>query len=258
MLKQFSIFSKFKFLITGLILILFSCNHILTEADAIKQNEEGVAYMNAGEHDSALHSFQIAIKNPKLTQQTKGTIYRNLALTYSQLDNIDSSVHFSTLAAKCFTKNSYDYLVNMAEVDLLTGKTAVALSKLLKAANINPDEMAVNNTLGLIYLGEYDDAFTNLGKALVYNTKAFEISGDRVTEEVLGRNYFRLEDYKKAEFHYEHLLENYPDMIEYPLYTGMIKHNLKKTNEADRLFEKVISMDSSYRYTIQEFREENN
>jgi tetratricopeptide (TPR) repeat protein len=249
--------SKFTFLITVFVLLLFSCSHIPAEADAIKQNEEGVEFMNAGKYDSALLSFRIAGKNQKLSQQTKGTIYRNLALTYNQLDNIDSSVHFSTLAAKCFTKNSYGYLINMADVDLLTGKTAAALSKLLKAANLNPGEMAVNNTLGLIYSGEYDDAFINLEKALVYNTRAFEIYGGRVTEEVLARNYYKMEDYKNAESHYGHLLENYPDMIEYSLYSGMIKYKLKKNNEADLLFEKVISMDSSYRYTIQEFREEN-
>jgi tetratricopeptide (TPR) repeat protein len=254
MLKQ--IFC-FKLLITGLAFMLFSCKNIPAETDGIKQNQEGVELMNAGKYDSALSSFLGAIKNPKLSQQSKGTIYRNIALTYNELDKIDSSVHYSTLAAKCFKKNSYDYLINMADVDLLTGKTAAALSKLLKAASLNPREMAVNNSLGLIYLGEYDEAFINLQKALVYNKRAFEINADRVTEEVLGRNYYKMEDYKNAEFHYEHLLENYPDMIAYSLYAGMIKQKLKKIHEADVLFEKVIAMDSSYRYTIREFREEN-
>ena len=67
-----------------------------------------------------------------------------------------------------------------------------------------------------------------------------------------------MKDYKNAEFHYEHLHENYPDMLSYCLNTGMTKHKLKKIKEADLLFDKVIVMDSSYRYTIQEFREENN
>lgn len=238
-------------------MVLFSCNRMPTEADAIRQNEMGVDFMNAGKYDSAVLSFRLATKNPKLSQQTKGTIYRNLALTYNELDNVDSSVHFSTLAAKCFNKNSYGYLINMADVDLLTGKTGIALSKLLKASESNGDKMAVNNTIGLIYLGEFEESFTNLDKALVYNTRAFEISGDRVTEEVLARNYFKMKDYKNAEFHYEHLHENYPDMLSYCLNTGMTKHKLKKINEADLLFDRVIVMDSSYRYTIQEFREEN-
>lgn len=239
-------------------MVLFSCNRMPTEADAIRQNEMGVDFMNAGKYDSAVLSFRLATKNPKLSQQTKGTIYRNLALTYNELDNVDSSVHFSTLAAKCFKKNSYGYLINMADVDLLTGKTGIALSKLLKASESNGDKMAVNNTIGLIYLGEFEESFTNLEKALIYNTRAFEISGDRVTEEVLARNYFKMKDYKNAEFHYEHLHENYPDMLSYCLNTGMTKHKLKKIKEADLLFDKVIVMDSSYRYTIQEFREENN
>jgi len=257
MLKQI-ISSKFPFLIAGLIFVLFSCNSMPGEEDALKLNQDGVALMNAGKYDSALHTFVEAGKIQLLSQSTKGTIYRNIALTYNSLDKIDSSIHYSTLAAKCFKKNSYDYLINMADVDLLTGKTAAALSKLLKAADQYPDEMSVNNSIGLIYLGEFDEEHMDLKKALVYNTRAFEIAGDRVTEEVLASNYYKLEDYKNAEFHYDHLLENHPDMISYFLYGGMIKHKLKKKTEADKLFEKVMAMDSSYRYTIEEFREENN
>jgi tetratricopeptide (TPR) repeat protein len=236
---------------------MFSCDRMPTEDDAIKENQVGVSFMNAGQYELALHSFIKAIKNPKLSQQTKGTVYRNIAITYNQLEKTDSSIHFSTLAAKCFKKNSYDYLVNMADVDLAKGKTALGLSRLLKAENINPDEMAVNNNLGLIYLGEYDETFTDLEKALVYNSRAFEISGDRVTEEVLARTYYKMEDYKNAELHFERLLENYPDMVSYSLNTGMIKQKLKKKDEADRLFDKVLSMDSSYKETIDDFKENN-
>ena len=242
---------------TLLLLILSSCNEIQTEADAIAKNQEGINYMNAGNYKLALQAFTEAINNPKLTQKSKGTINRNIALTYNELNNIDSSIHYSTIAAKCFKKNSYNYLVNMADVELLTGKTAKALSDLLRAAKLNADELAVNNTLGLIYLGEYEEAFINLEKALVYNKKAFEIQRDRITEEVLAKNYYKLDDFKNAEFHYDHLLENYPDMISYPLYSGMIKNKLNKINEADRLFTKVISMDSTYRETIENFKENN-
>lgn len=249
--------SACKSLVTGFIFILFSCNHIPTEADAVKKNQEGVTYMNEGKYTQALTAFKEAIKNPKLSTISKGTIYRNMALAFHELLKIDSSIHYSTLAAKCYRKNSYDYLVNMASVDLLTGKTSAALSRLLKAAAMNPDDMAVNNTLGLIYLGDYDDDYADPEKALQYNKKAFEAANNRITEDILGRNYYDLGNYELAEMHYEKIHDQYPDVLTYKLNIGMIKFKLKKMLEADLMFSKVIAEDSSYKETIEIFKENN-
>lgn len=247
----------FVFFITSLLLFLFSCKDSLYEKDAIKINQEGIVFMNAGKYELALHAFLRAIKSPRLSKDSKGTIYRNIALTYNELEKKDSAIHFSAVAAKCYRKNSFDYLLNLAEVDILTGKTAIALARLLKAVKIDPEDMAVNNSLGLIYMGDYDQTLTDLDKALTYNSKAFEISGSRVTEEVLARTYYKMEDYEKSELHFEHLLENHPDIISYSLDMGMIKLKLKKRAAADRFFDKVLASDSSYKETINIFKQNN-
>ncbi|MBK8521361.1 MAG: tetratricopeptide repeat protein [Ferruginibacter sp.] len=242
---------------SGLLLLLTSCVQTPTEDNAIGVNEKGIALINAGKYEEALQAFLKAIKNPVLTKKSKGTIYRNIAITYNQLEKTDSAIHFSTLAAKCYKKNSFNYLVNAADVDLLRGKTDVALAKLLRAADLEPDEMSVNNTLGLIYMGEYDAAHTDLDKALQYNLTAFETNGGRIIEEVLARNYYNMENYTKAALHYEHLIQNYPDMISYSLNMGMTKHKLKMTKEAEQLFDFVLTKDSSYKETIDIFKEHN-
>ena len=239
------------------LLFLFSCGEMTTENDAIKINQQGIEFMNAGKYELALQAFLNAVKNPRLSKDSKGTIYRNISLTYNDLGKKDSAVHFSTLAAKCYRKNSFDYLVNSADVDIVIGKTGSALARLLKAVKINPDEMSVNNSLGLIYLGEYDETLTDLDKALMYNSRAFEINNSRVTEDVLARTYYKKGNYEKAEAHYEHLLQNHPDIISYSLDMGMVKLKLKKKQEADQFFEKVIATDSSYIYTIETFKEAN-
>jgi tetratricopeptide (TPR) repeat protein len=236
---------------------LFSCGEIASENDAIKINQQGIEFMNAGKYELALEAFLKAVKNQRLSKDSKGTIYRNISLTYNDLGKKDSCVHFSTLAAKCYRKNSFDYLINLADVDIVAGKTRDALARLLKAVKMNPDEMSVNNSLGLIYLGDYDETLTDLNKALMYNSRAFEINGSRVTEDVLARTYYQKEDYEKAEVHYEHLLQNYPDIISYPLDMGMIKFKLKKKEEAEKYFDKVIATDSSYNETIRIFKENN-
>ena len=240
-----------------LLLLVVSCGETPTEDNAIDVNEKGITLINSGKYEEALQAFLKAVKNPALTKKSKGTIYRNIAITYNHLEKTDSAIHFSTLAAKCFKKNSYDYLVNAADVDLLRKKTDIALAKLLRAAALEPNEMSVNNTLGLIYMGEYDDTHTDLDKALLYNLKAFETHRGRIIEEVLARNYYNMENYAQAELHYEHLLQNYPDMVSYSLNMGMTKHKLKKKKDADQLFEFVIAKDSSYKETINTFKENN-
>lgn len=241
----------------GLPLILFSCLQNNRKEDPIALNEQGILLTNDGKHELALQAFLKAIKDQKLSKNTRGTIYRNIALTYNQLNKKDSAIHFSTIAAKCYRRNSYEYLLNAAEVDLLRGKTAPALSKLLKAQGSSPNEMTVNNTLGLIYLGEYDESFVDLEKALACNLKAYDISGSRNIEEVLALNYYKLENYEKAELHYENLHQKFADIISYTLNTGMAKHKLKKGDEANKLFAEVIAKDSSYQETIDIFKENN-
>jgi tetratricopeptide (TPR) repeat protein len=241
------------YLMFVLTLLLFSCGEMISERDAIKINQQGIDLMNSGKYEEALRAFLKAVNSPRLSKDSKGTIYRNIALTYNGLVKKDSAVHFSTLAAKCYRKNSFYYLVNLADVDILTGKISNALARLLKAKKINTDEMSVNNSLGLIYLGEYDESVADLDKALIYNSRAFELNSGRVTEEVLGRTYYKMENYEKAEYHYEHLVKNYPDILSYSMDIGMIKIKLKKNEEADKLFEKLIAKDSSYKETINVF-----
>ncbi|MEO6254901.1 MAG: hypothetical protein ABIO79_16440 [Ferruginibacter sp.] len=256
MLKQVTSLMH-RIMITGLIFFLFSCQDMPTEDDAIKKNQEGINHMNEGKYQLALVDFNEAINNPRLTLISKGTIYRNIALTYHELNKLDSSIHFSTLGAKCYKKNSYDYLVNMGNVDLLTGKTSVALVKLLKAAALEPDDLSVNNILGLIYLGDYGEEFSDPEKALNYNKKAFEISNSRITEDILGRNYYDLGKYELAEMHYERIHEQYPNELNYTLNIAMIKYKLKKPIDAELLFNKIIAQDSSYKETIDVFKENN-
>lgn len=238
-------------------LLIASCMERKAEESPLEMNQQGVQLINDGKQEDALKVFLKALQNKKLSKDYKGTIYRNIAITYTQLGKKDSAIHFSTLAAKCYRKNSYDYLVNAADVDLLRGKAASGLSKLLKAQNLDPSDMAVNNMLGLLYMGEYDESLTDLDKALEYNLKAFDISGTRIIEEVLARNYYSMKNYEKAQLHYEHLHQNYPDMVSYTLDVGMTKYKLKNKKEADKLFDEAIARDSSYRETIDLFKDNN-
>jgi len=246
-----------KTLLAALVFTILSCGPAPTENDAIQQNQKGVELMDAGKPELALQEFMASLENPKLTKLSKGTIYRNIALAYDDLKKRDSSLHYYTIAAKSFTKNSYDYLVNMASVDLMTGRMSEALTRLTKAAAMSPDDLSVNNTLGLIYMGDYDEAYTDAEKALVYNKKAFDMDRGRITENILARNYYELEKYELAETHFENILKQYPADVDCNFSNGMIKYKLKNKAEGDKLFEKVLALDSTYKEAIDIFRENN-
>jgi len=239
------------------LIILLACKQVPTKSDSMAKNLAGINYMNESKYEQALQEFTEAVKNPLLDDDTRGVIYRNIALTYGEMQNRDSAVHFYTIAAKVYEKNSYGYLVNMAGADLQNGKTQNALTRLLKAAAINPEELGVNNALGLIYLGDYDVAFADPEKALPYNKKANELSSGRVTEDILGRNYYELGNYTTAAMYYEKLHSQYPGNLNYTYNCGMIKYKLNRNEDAEELFNQVIAQDSSYKERIGIFKENN-
>jgi len=243
-------------LIIGFVFILVSCGQIMTEAEALKKNEQGLSELSQGQFELAIKSFKEAIQSPKLSIETRAPIYRNIAQIFIEMQLQDSAIHYSTLAANCYKKGSYDYLVNMADIEILTGKTNYALEKLKTAYALKPNELAVNNTIGLIYLGDYGFEFQDIEKALPYNKKAFDINNDRITEYVLARNYYELEQFEKSEIHFTNLNRKYPDYLLHPLSLGMVKYRLKDKKSAEQLWEKVLESDSSYYYVIESFKEE--
>lgn len=242
------------FLILALSLALASCGQILSEIEASSKNEEGMQKLHEGDYEEAITAFKKAIENPKLSVDTRANIYRNIAQTFIELQVPDSAIHYSTLAANCYKKNSYEYLVNIADIEILTGKTYAALEKLKAAYAMKPTEIAVNNTLGLIYLGEYGLEYLDVDKALPYNQKAFEINKDRATEYVLAQNYYELGQFNMAEYHFNNLYNQYPDNVTHPLSLGVVKFRLGDHEAAEALFQKVLEVDPGFQDHIESFK----
>lgn len=228
----------------------------MSENEALSKNDQALIAYNSGDYEKAILTFKEAIKSPQLSLRNKAKIYRNIANTFFEIGETDSSIHYSQLAANCFKKESYEFLVNAADIQLISEDIDGAVLNLWKAYTLKPEELEVNNSLGLIYLGDYGDDFSDPERALEYNLKAFEINKDRVTEDVLARNYFEIGDYKNAEAHYTKLRSQFPDMLNYSFSLGMIKYHQKKIPEANDLFELVMAVDSSYIYLIEDFKNE--
>lgn len=244
-------------ILLSIVLTIASCGQALTEIDALVKNDKGLSELNSGQFDKAIISFKEAIESTNLSIETRAKIYRNIAQTFIAKNQQDSSIYYSQLAANCYEKGSYEFLVNTADINLMTGKTEEALNNLKIAYAKKPDGLEVNNSLGLIYIGEYGFEFLDAEKALPFNKKAFKINKDRITEDVLGRNYFELEDFVMAESIFDKLSIEYPEIVLYKINLGIIKFKLNKRAEADKLFAEAVKADSTMTYVIKAFKEEN-
>lgn len=224
---------------------LSSCKHNKNEIEAQLLNNQAVELINNNQYLEATHILKNAINFPHISNRLKGSIYRNISIAFSELEMGDSAIKYSQLAAGTYPKKSYEYLINSAETLLSQGKVKDALDLFNRALKIRPDEMEVNNNLGLIFLGEYGEEYENPELALRYNKKAYEVSPDNTTQYVLGKNYFVLENYKEAENIFEALHQRNPERNSYILSLYIVKSKLDKIKEADSIWNNVIEKDST-------------
>jgi Flp pilus assembly protein TadD len=134
------------FLFTG-------CDKIFSEVKVLEENDKGILAMNEGDSEGSLVHFHNAMDLKPEDKETKSTIYRNIALAHSDLMDDDSAILYHKKAANCYGPGEYYYLINMADADLFAENIGSAVSRLLKAQSLDPNEVVANNILGLIYLG---------------------------------------------------------------------------------------------------------
>jgi len=248
-------FKTHSILIPLAVLSLTACEPFQNEKKAIELNKKGLDYYNQGDPIRALQLMTEARNTPHISKATLGNVLRNISVVFVSMEGTDSALFYSREAATCYEEGTYDYLINMADVNLYEADYAGAIDKLNQALDKNPDDATVHNSLGLIYIGEYDESFTDLEKALPHNKKAFEILRDRNTEYVLAMNYLDLEGYEQAEFHLRNLTSRYSDMPDQYCLLGMAQFSLGKYTEAELNWSQALAMDSSYQYVIELYRE---
>ncbi len=198
----------------GLFFLIQSCD-LVTNNKTIELNEKGLTYLNNGELEKAKSCFREAIKNPKLREDDKKVIYRNAAIVYSSCQMQDSAKIMFMNAYKSSPKNSYEYYINLGDVYIIEQKYKESYELFNKAYLLDSSKLEANNSLGLMLVGEYDMLHFMPEKALKYNLKAVEISGDRNTKFVLGKNYYYLKDYTKSKQIINELYQKFPNEVMY-------------------------------------------
>lgn len=172
---------------------------------------EAAQLHDAGQSQQAIAKFREVVNSSVATDAEKAHALRFISLGYYELNDFPRSGEYAARAAVYYPQGSYDYLVNMADADLMQGRVPEAADKLEQAHALEPRGLAANNVLGLLYLGDNGEQYADHRKALAYNRAAFEIEPGRITQIALVRNYLALEDYEPAHGHLLELSQRYAD-----------------------------------------------
>lgn len=239
-----------RFILFLVVTLFLSCNEVLNEIEAVSNNELGIEYLNKGKIEEAIVLFRDAYKLTS-KKEFKTDYLRNLAVAFHEINQLDSSRIYFFKAATINELNSLNYLINMADVDLIDGNIFEAISKLEKAIEKGGEGLQTYNSLGLVYYGHYGLEYQNFDKAIEYNKRAYEINNDRITEDLLARTYFEADFLDEAEHHFLKLNNTYPDFLDYYYYLGLIKYEKGKIDEAKYLLNIVVQKDSLYYFGIE-------
>ena len=198
---------------------LLGCKGSNEEAQTL--NNEGVAYLDQEKFEKAELSFRKAWKLESLDAEVKAGIARNLSLLFSATNQKDSALHYAKISHEAVEKDSYYYMVSKAEYALLRQNVNEARAWFEKAKEKNPNDMAVYNSLGMIYAGKYGYQFEDVQKALENNLKAYALSPRDPLAEALAFSYMNADKHEKSLKLWEGLRKKQPTNMEFLFHEGV-------------------------------------
>lgn len=227
-------------------LVIILSKYFIKSDKAEKYNSQGLIYLNESKYSDALIEFKKAYEVEEGNWQKKVMHLKNIILAYEGLNDTTLALKIKKEALKLCPKNTYDYFTTKGDIDLSESNIESAISNFKKAIKINPNKLEANNSLGLIYIGDYGYNFSDLEKALIYNHKALEVYPYSITKNVLGRNYFLLEEYKKADKYFSEILKDYPNDLDTNYSLGIIKYELNDIESAKKFLKYVVKLSPEY------------
>ncbi|MFA7274146.1 MAG: hypothetical protein WC044_09765 [Crocinitomicaceae bacterium] len=238
------------FFIIGLAVLISCTNKRAEEAKTL--NDTGVDLMDREEYTKAEDFFHLALRKGNLPNELEAGILRNLCLLHNFRNQLDSAKFYAKKGFEAADKDGYFYFLNKGEYDLLNKDIQEAKSNYERAKQIKPDEMAIYNSLGMIYSGSYGGEFTNYEKALENNLKAYELSPREPLAEALATSYMNVEKYKESIPLWEKLIEMNPVKMEYHFQLGVALLFSGQEEEGEKKMEYAADRDENCRKMLDE------
>ena len=239
-------------LIFLLTLLLFSACSNKADENAKKLNDQGVAFLDQEEFEKAGQSFHSALASREISGDLEAGILRNLSLLHSFQENKDSALYYAGKAMGKSEKDSYYFFLTSAEYDLLKENISEAIQNFEKAKKIKPEEMAIYNSLGMIYSGKYGEEFEDMEKALVNNKKAYELAPREPLADALATSYMNMEKYEESIPIWEELTQKNPSKMEYHFQLGTALYFSGKEEEGEKKMQYAAERDATCRQMLDE------
>jgi tetratricopeptide (TPR) repeat protein len=223
-------------------ILAFSCG-TKDSVKADQANSLGLRLSSENKTREALQAFYQAASYKAIADTDRAVYLGNLAVTYEDLDLIDSAKYYYTLAANTTPSGSLRNLVSRSCILLIDNKIDSALRLLNAAYSISGTDLTVNNNIGLIYLGLYDSSFYDPQKALPYNIRVEEMgTNDGDSKLVLAKNYYYLNRMHEALALFRELHKLYPEDVENLHTLIMVEQEMGNKAKADILLDKLKTM----------------
>lgn len=165
--------------------------------------------------------------------------YINLASIYGNEGDFDSVKFYTNEALEKADKNSEAYHLLMGLLAMANHDTKSLANAFIEVLKINPDNAEANAGLGRYYMTEKMD----YEKALPYNETAFKHKKTITGLEVLALNYYLLQNYYKAQSHFEELHKIAPNNTTALIKLGEIAYGFGDKEGAKQYFMKLEKLD---------------
>jgi len=164
----------------------------IPESEAL-MNNLGLAYLNSGHKDNAIHWFEYSLKK----NRNYFPALANLAKTLLLMGNIEKALEMY-LAAEKYTPDNTSILNNVANIYFSKRQYERSLEYLQRVMKITPNDAAALSNIGTIYLVQ-----KQVNKAINYYRKALCIKPDMPgVLNNLGVSFAMQRNYKKALKHF--------------------------------------------------------
>ncbi len=237
-----------------LLTLLFACNS--SREDTMKMdelNEKGIQLMDKQDYEGALIHLRNAKKYTKAENTSKSNLYRNMAIAFEFLDNIDSNRYYLERGIEVADKNSFYYYLNSAELALLDNDIPKGLEFLKKAEPLTTSKMEINNDYALIYFGDYDEKYIDDQKAYDYSKKAYEESQQVALKDMLAACALNLEKYTESIKLYQELSTEFPSNMYFKFQLGCAKYLGGYEDEGEQLMAYAAARDNDCKEFYEQF-----
>jgi tetratricopeptide (TPR) repeat protein len=212
--------------------------------------ENGAVAFNYGDFENAIDLYNQALELGTLTDENALVLLSNLAIAYEAYgDPISAIKTYEVLKSELSPK---DALFHVAEGAIALLDEFSDVKKAIKSFEIalqfSPSDFDANNTLALIYMGEYGSEFEDFARALKYNKKTLSLSPDNVNVKInLAMNYIELGHHDDAIATLTEVLDVVPTSLPSNYLMMKAKYSNEEVFEARKYAEALIEMYSGFK-----------